>query len=143
MCGSCCPKNPPKPFSIGCSCWYSSQSDVFGLMLVGHLMQRLARDLGLAQQFVKLIVLEDKHLNRPTYRSADRCPPFALVEECHFAEDFPRSELQGDDIRLIGAWQDHLDRALGHDVEGVGIGTLHQDHCSGFILLCPGYMRGL
>src|SRR5512140_3795552 len=70
--------------------------DVFLLVDVGGLVQRLAGGLRLTQQLVELIVTEGKDLDRAALAGPDGSMVAALMEERHLSEVFAGSELQRD-----------------------------------------------
>src|SRR5512147_3317529 len=116
MCESCCPKNPPRPFSSGCSCWHSSPPDVLCFMQISILMEHLTRCFRLAQQLFKLIVANRQHFHRSSLRGAGRSSAAPFVEEFHLSEVLSGPELHGNYVRLVATWQNDFHGALGHDI---------------------------
>src|SRR5512141_1676536 len=68
--------------------------EIFARVFVGGLLQRLARGLGLAEQFIQLIVAEGQHLDRTAFGGADRSPALAVVEEGDLARMLSGTQLQ-------------------------------------------------
>ena len=100
-------------------------------MLVGSLVQRLAGWLGLFEQIVEGLVVERQHFHWSALIGADGGLIAMLVEEFHFPEVFPGTELHGDHIRLIGPGQHDLHNPLGNDVERLVVPSLGRDHAPG------------
>src|SRR5512138_1402204 len=75
---------------------------IFLLMAIRCLIQRLTRDLRLAQQFAELIAADRQHFHGSAFRGADCGIRLAVMQEGDLAKILSRTQLQDDHIRLVG-----------------------------------------